>query len=69
MRSRVPSAGAMFVAIFCANGIAACPGPPARPTTAVPVGFVAATVRLTLSVIVPAAAPVGSSGTASWPHW
>src|SRR3954449_7877079 len=41
-RSRVASAGAMFVARRSTNGIAACPGPPARPMTAVLVGFAAA---------------------------
>src|SRR5262249_22997489 len=68
-RSRVPVAGAMCVAIFEANGIAAWPGPPARPITAEFVGLLAAGRRLTFSVIVPAAAPLGSSGTGSWAHW
>src|ERR1700750_184750 len=68
-RSRVPIAGAMFVAIFAANGIAAWPGPPARPITAEFVGLLAAGRRLMFSVIVPAAPPDGSSGTASGPHW
>src|ERR687886_1292924 len=68
-RSRVVRAGAMFAWIFAANGIAAWPGPPARPMTAVWVGLLAATVRLMLSVIVPPAVPLGSSGTASEPHW
>src|SRR3954447_17975012 len=68
-RSRVASAGAMFSAIFCANGMAAWPGPPARPITAVLAGFEGATARLRLSVSVPAVAPEGSTGTASRPHW
>ena len=53
----------------CALGIAACPGPPARPTTAVFVGLAAATTRLALSVTVPATALLRSSGTESVPHW
>src|SRR4051812_11733551 len=68
-RSRVASAGAMFVAMRSTNGIAAWPGPPARPMTAVAVGFAGATRRFTFSVSVPATAPDGSSGTARLPHW
>src|SRR4051812_19920155 len=68
-RSRPASAGAMSASSFEANGIAAWPGPPARPMTAVSDGLLGATLRLTLSVIVPAALPLGSSGTASCPHW
>ena len=59
----------MFWASFDANGIAAWPGPPASPTTAELVGLLAATRRLTFRVSVPPAAPAGSSGTASCPHW
>src|SRR3954469_21375281 len=68
-RSRVASAGAMFVAMRSTNGIAAWPGPPARPMTAVAVGFADATRRLTASDSVPAVAPEGSSGTVIRPHW
>src|SRR3954453_10084665 len=68
-RSRVASAGAMFAAMRSTNGIAAWPGPPARPMTAVAVGFAGATRRLMLNVSVPAVAPDGSSGTAGVPHW
>src|SRR3954462_5313801 len=68
-RSRPASAGAMSASSLEANGIAAWPGPPARPMTALSDGLLGATLRLTLRVIVPAALPLGSSGTASCPHW
>ena len=68
-RSRVASAGPRIDANSVATGIAAWPGPPASATTAVAVGLLEATTRLTFSVTVPGTAPVRSSGTASWPHW
>src|SRR5919109_4082778 len=68
-RSRVASAGAMFRAIFEANGIAAWPGPPARPMTAMRDGLLGATARFMFSVTAPPAPPAGSSGTVSWAHW
>src|SRR3954470_22922047 len=68
-RSRVASAGAMFVAMRSTNGIAARPGRPGGPTPPVAVGYAGATRRLTFSVSVPAVAPDGSSGTARLPHW
>ncbi len=63
------SEGPRIEANSVATGIAAWPGPPASATTAVAVGLLAATTRLTLSVSVPGTAPVRSSGTASCPHW
>ena len=51
-----------------ASGTAACPGPPASPTTALLLGCGPASLRLTLSAIEPGTFPVRASGTGTEAH-
>ena len=68
IRSRVSAIGPSNWANCSANGIAACPGPPASATIASFASPTGARWRRIASVIVPGVPPLGSSGTVRWPQ-